>query len=30
MGMWRTADVELSYIGFDARQHLQWAKAVAV
>ena len=30
LGMWRTADVELSYIGFDARQHLRWAQALAV
>ena len=30
LGMWRTAEVELSYIGFSARQHLRWAKALAV
>ena len=30
LGMWKTAEVELTYIGFDATQHLRWARATAV
>ena len=29
LGMWRTPEVELSYIGFSARQHLRWAQSLA-
>ena len=30
LGMWKSGDVELTYIGFSATQHLEWARATAV
>lgn len=30
LGMWRTPSVELSYIGFTARQHMAWARGSAL
>ena len=29
LGMWKTEAVELSYIGFAARQRMQWTQAAA-